>query len=249
MSMYVNFALLYDDLMANAPYDKWIEFTQHFIKDKHVKQIVDLGCGTGEITVRLAKDYNSIYGVDLSTTMLSIAQQKAFENNTPHVKWIEQDIRQLSGFSNVDVFISYCDVLNYIVDLNDIERVFNHVYDSLAEGGLFIFDVHSLEHVKQNLIEHTFTYKDDELAYIWHCSSGEHEGEMHHDMTFFYRNEHNSLYERFDEVHHQRTYSVETYENLLRRANFQKINFYNDFHVDKTFSEQNSERIFIVAEK
>ncbi len=64
---------------------EWIDFTEHFIKGKHVGKIVDLGCGTGEITVRLAQKYRHVYGVDLSDAMLAIAEQKALERNVPHV--------------------------------------------------------------------------------------------------------------------------------------------------------------------
>lgn len=249
MSIYTNFALLYDELMSNAPYDEWIRFTNHLIGKKNVNKIVDLGCGTGEITIRLAKQYQEVYGVDRSTAMLTIAQQKAFEKNVSHIIWIEQDIRKLSGFANIDLFISYCDVINYIVDVKDLQKLFQNIYHRLAEGGLFLFDVHSLEYVKHSLVDHTFTYKDEHVAYIWDCIAGEEEGEMYHDMTFFYRNDYTSTYERFDELHHQRTYDIATYEYLLKRANFKKIEFYSDFSIENSFSETNSERIFIVAEK
>ena len=249
MGIYTNFALLYDQLMSDSPYDEWIKFTNYFLANKKVEKVVDLGCGTGEITVRLAKQYDEIYGVDQSTDMLTIAHHKAIEKNVPHITWIEQDIRNLTGFSNVDVFISYCDVINYIVELDDLQNLFQNVYNSLAKNGLFMFDIHSMEHVEKNLTDQTFAYKNDELAYIWYCSSGETKGEMFHDMTFFYRHEQETVYERFEEIHHQRTYDLETYEQLLRQADFHKINFYADFSVEKAFSEKNSERIFIVAEK
>lgn len=249
MALYQNFALLYDDLMKDAPYDQWIDFTEHFIKGKHVGKIVDLGCGTGEITVRLAQKYRHVYGVDLSDAMLAIAEQKALERNVPHTMWVKQDIRHLSGFEDVDLCISYCDVINYIVELKDIQSVFINVHRSLNDGGLFIFDVHSLNYVESSLVNRTFAYKDDEIVYIWNCEEGDVEGEMFHDMTFFYKKDDGPKYERFDELHHQRTYDVETYANLLRKAKFSKIAFYSDFSVEKPFSETDSERIFIVAQK
>lgn len=249
MTPYQNFASLYDQLMKDAPYEKWVGFTNEIIEHRPVQTIVDLGCGTGEITLRLATPYRRLFGVDFSANMLAIAEQKSLERRA-HVTWVKQDIRSLSGFSQVDLVISYCDVINYIVDKADVQRVFKKVYHSLSPNGLFIFDVHSLAHVKNNLQEETFAYTEDDLAYIWHCSSGDHDGEMYHDMTFFYKNrDDDQLYRRIEESHHQRTYPVETYKQMLRNAQFEQIEVHSDFSTDFNFSEETSERIFIIAKK
>lgn len=249
MPTYKNFALLYDELMKDAPYDKWIQFTKKILPKKQINHVVDLGCGTGEITIRLAKEFNHVYGIDLSESMLTIAQQKAIAEKVD-VTWIEQDIRNLTGFQDVELFISYCDVINYIIDKNDVKRVFENVHRSLTNGGLFIFDFHSMEHVKKNLIDKTFSYTDENIAYIWHCLPTNTPGEMVHDMTFFHkRTQQSTCYERFEEVHYQRTFSMDTYKQLLEDANFTKIEFYSDFSYENTISERKSERIFVVAQK
>lgn len=249
MTVYGNFALLYDELMKDAPYDKWVKFTKEIIEGRDIKSIVDLGCGTGEITIRLADRGRQLYGVDLSAEMLAIAEQKRVPSGS-NITWIKQDIRSLQGFSDIDLCISYCDVINYIVSKSDIEKVFTNVYESLSRDGLFIFDVHSMTHVKQNMINKTFTYTDDDLAYIWHCSQGESAGEMYHDMTFFYKELPESDYfYRIEESHYQRTYPVETYVEMLKSAHFHNISVFGDFLTKNEFYEQNSERIFIIARR
>lgn len=248
MIAYKNFALLYDKLMQDAPYDDWLQFTKDIVQNQEVTKLVDLGCGTGELTLRLAQDNLDIYGVDLSADMLAIAEQKALHQRVD-VTWIKQDIRTLQGFTNVDLVISYCDVINYIVEKSDVKKVFANVYDSLSRDGLFIFDVHSMHHVRENLTNETFAFTDDSLAYIWDCFPGEIAGEMYHEMTFFYEDEATGSYKRIDESHHQRTYKVNTYVDLLREVQFQNINVYADFSIENEFCEQKSERIFIVAKK
>lgn len=249
MTSYENFALVYDQLMKDAPYDEWTRFTNHFIKNKQINSVVDLGCGTGEVTLRLAKPNRRLFGVDLSADMLSIAEQKAI-NMGKDVSWTKQDIRELDGFTDIDLCVSYCDVINYITTEEDIERVFENVYESLSYQGIFMFDVHSMAHVTRNLINQTFTYTSDDIAYIWDCEPGEINGEMYHEMTFFYKNNaKNDTYTRIEESHYQRTFSVETYVKLLQKAKFSRIERYGDFSLENGFSEQNSERIFIVASK
>ncbi|HZW67669.1 MAG TPA: class I SAM-dependent methyltransferase [Pseudogracilibacillus sp.] len=249
MTSYENFALVYDRLMKNAPYDEWLQFTNHFIKNKQINSVVDLGCGTGEITLRLAEQNRQLFGVDLSADMLSIAEQKAIDL-AKQVNWIKQDIRELEGFTNIDLCVSYCDVINYITAEEDLDRVFHHVYESLSDQGIFIFDVHSMEHVNKNLTNQTFTYTAEDVAYIWDCEPGECDGEMYHEMTFFYKNSTKSnTYTRIEESHYQRTFPVETYVDLLTQANFSHIELYGDFSIENEFSEQDSERIFIIARK
>lgn len=249
MTVYGNFALLYDELMKGAPYDKWVAFTNDILQGRKVNSLIDLGCGTGELTIRLAERAAQLYGVDISAEMLAIAEQKNVPSNS-NITWIQQDIRTLQGFSNVDVCVSYCDVINYIVEEADVEKVFANVYDSLATDGIFLFDVHSMNHVHENMVNETFTYTTDELAYIWYCSAGDSVGEMYHDMTFFYKeNPKSDYFYRIEETHHQRTYPVEAYVEWLHKTQFRDINIYGDFLVKNEFSEQNSDRIFIIARK
>lgn len=245
---YHQFAYIYDQLMDHAPYDKWVQFTTEIIKRKNasIKSIVDLGCGTGEITSRLAKLGYHVTGVDYSIEMLACATEKVINHKLP-VNWIQQDIRKLSGFHQIDLFISYCDVMNYITELNEVETVFNHVYNSLSPNGLFIFDIHSIHYAEERLMNQTFTEVTDDLAYIWDCEQGDRQGEMFHYLTFFRKE--NDHYIRFDETHHQHTYDIKVYEQLLKKCGFSKIQFYRDFSLEKAFLSEKSERIFIVGEK
>ncbi|HLS22478.1 MAG TPA: class I SAM-dependent methyltransferase [Pseudogracilibacillus sp.] len=249
MTTYGQFALLYDELMKEAPYDAWYHVTVQATEGKKVHSVLDLGCGTGEITLRLATQFPRIYGVDLSNDMLTIARKKA-ELKRANITWVQQDIRFLEGFKNIDLVVSYCDVINYIVEQDELKKVFQHVYDSLTPGGTFIFDIHSMDYVKNKLWNNTFAYSGETLAYIWDCFPGNEAGEMFHEMTFFYQNEaKNDTYLRFDETHHQRTFPIETYIHLLKEIGFQKIKTFADFSYEIEISQDKGERIFFVLEK
>ncbi|MFB4166538.1 class I SAM-dependent DNA methyltransferase [Virgibacillus sp. JSM 102003] len=245
---YHQMATIYDRLMNDAPYDQWQSFTNNIISqlEKSVKTIVDLGCGTGQITTRLAREGYHMTGVDYSSDMLSYAEQRASMERLP-VQWINQDLTNLSGIINQDAAVSYCDVMNYITEEDDLRTVFQNIADLLKVGGLFIFDVHSLSHVEQNLVNQTFGEVNDDVSYIWFCSEGEIQGEMYHDLTFFVSDQ--EKYSRFDEVHHQRTYSIDFYAWLLNDAGFEIKHLSGDFSLKNENFNEDSERIFIVAEK
>ncbi|UJL44899.1 class I SAM-dependent methyltransferase [Virgibacillus sp. NKC19-16] len=245
---YNQMAYVYDKLMAHAPYDKWAEFTRAAVTQsrKQIEHIADLGCGTGEITTKLAELGFRMTGLDYSTEMLTYAEHKASEEDL-RIQWMRQDLREMQGLNNLDAAISYCDVINYITTEQELRNVFNRVVDALKDGGLFIFDVHSMYHVEHHLINQTFADVTEDASYIWFCSEGDMPGEMHHDLTFFALN--GEKYERFDEYHHQRTYSISFFQEILLDAGFENIKIYADFTLKNEFIDEKAERIFFLAEK
>lgn len=245
---YTGFASIYDELMTHAPYDEWAEFTEEIIThaNKQINSVLDLGCGTGEVTIRLAEKGYTITGVDKSSEMLSQAMVKSTENQLP-ISWIKQDITELTGFSNIDLCVSYCDVMNYITSKTDIESVCERVYHSLNDDGLFVFDIHAPHYANEFLIGNTFADVTDELSYIWECEQGDEQTDMYHYLTFFQRvGEH---YVRFDEIHHQKVYDIAIYTTILKNVGFSNINIYADFTLENENSLENSERLFILAKK
>ncbi len=247
---YHRFAYIYDVLMDHAPYKQWVTFTKDIIKHKktEVKTIVDLGCGTGEIALRLSEVGFDVTGVDYSEEMLTTASQKALDKNK-RLSWVKQDIRYLEGFNDIDLFISFCDVINYITEPEELLEVFKRVYASLAEEGMFIFDFHSIYYAEDKLVDQTFADVTEELAYVWECEPGDRRGEMFHYLTFFQKDNNHEQYSRFDETHHQQTYELNEYKNLLEESGFSKIDVYGDFLLENEFSEKSNERIFICVQK
>ncbi|HLR61104.1 MAG TPA: class I SAM-dependent methyltransferase [Lentibacillus sp.] len=245
---YHQMAHYYDLLMEDAPYDKWISFTEQIIHQsgKKIESIVDLGCGTGQITTRLARAGYRMIGADSSADMLSIADQRARAENLT-VQWVHQDLRTLTGIENQDMAVSYCDVLNYITEPDELPAVLENAADSLKPGGLFVFDIHSLNHVENHLVNQTFAEVSDAVSCIWFCLEGENQGEMYHDLTFFVENE--GQYARFDEWHHQRTFSVNLFKDLLNDAGFDIQLISGDFSLENDKIDELAERIFITAVK
>lgn len=246
---YGQMGYVYDPFMKDAPYDDWHTFTQEMIRKygTDVQKIADLGCGTGELTVRLAKEGYQLFGVDYSIDMLTYAEQKSRQEQLD-IRWIHQDLRTLEGLQNLDVVVSFCDVINYITSVEDLKIVFGRIADTLKPEGLFMFDIHSLHYVTNELVNRSFSEVTDDMAYIWNCIAGEQPGEMFHELTFFI-SENDGNYRRIDEFHHQHTYLVEVYKKLLIEAGFEKPILYHDFTLKSDDLSENAERIFFVTKK
>ena len=80
MDAYTGFAQVYDLFMDNVPYDEWCAYICETLKKHGIADgpVLDLGCGTGELTRRLAACGYDMTGVDVSVDML----QKAMEKQT-----------------------------------------------------------------------------------------------------------------------------------------------------------------------
>lgn len=245
---YEEMAYVYDRFMNNVPYDKWIELTELLIKRsmKPVVNVLDLGCGTGEISTKLVEKGYKVTGVDFSVDMLTVAQQKASSQNI-HLDLIQQDLKELDGLVNYDLAISFFDVVNYLERSEDVRQVFKNVAHSLSDDGVFIFDVHALSYVKNQMINYTFADVQDDMSYIWFCEEGNEPGEMYHDLTFFIKD--NQKYQRFEEFHFQKTLPIQIYKEFLLEAGFEKIEVYADFDLNKNKIQEGAERLFFFAEK
>lgn len=246
--MYEKFAMFYDALMADAPYDQWVEFFLEMQKKwcPDAKTVLDLACGTGEMSVRLAKLGFQVTGVDLSTDMLTMAQQKASEEGL-FIPFFEQNMSDLDVPGPFDIIIILCDSLNYLEQETEVIETFRRCRQFLKDHGILLFDVHSPYKIEKGFIGNTFAYNGEEIAYIWNCFPGEYPYSVEHELIFFVFDENDGKYERFDEWHKERTFPVEQYSEWLRQSGFTIRAITGDFS-NKPVHEQ-SERIFFTAQK
>jgi ubiquinone/menaquinone biosynthesis C-methylase UbiE len=245
---YEQFAYLYDYLMKDAPYEAWRDFVKEKMKQygrASSTRLLDVGCGTGELSIRLAQDGFQVTGIDLSEDMLAVAQAKAEESGV-RVEFFQQNMTELEGFAPFDCVVIFCDSLNYLQNEAEVRQTFARIYEHLHDGGLFMFDVHSTYKMEHVFANQTFANNEEKISYIWNCFPGDVPYSVEHELTFFVQQS-NGMYERFDEWHMQRTYEVERYKQWLLSTGFEVLDISADFTGE--FPTETSERIFFVAKK
>ncbi|WP_285765411.1 class I SAM-dependent methyltransferase [Peribacillus sp. SI8-4] len=245
---YGRFAYVYDELMKDAPYEKWLMILTAKLEQYGIggRKVLDLACGTGEMTVELAQHGFEVTGVDLSDEMLLVANEKAVELGLT-IPLFQQNMAELEGLGQFDCVTIFCDSLNYLRDEADIVKTFSRVHEHLQEGGLFLFDVHSIYKMEEVFQNHTFAVSDDEVSYIWDCFPGEEPYSVEHELSFFVKDTQSGLYDRFDELHYQRTYPVDQYKTWLQQAGFTVTEVMADLEEASPVTE--TERILFIASK
>ncbi|OLN23420.1 SAM-dependent methyltransferase [Domibacillus antri] len=239
---YNRFASVYDALMQDAPYEEWTEILR---SETRIGRLLDIGCGTGELAVRFAQAGYDVTGIDLSDEMLAVAREKA-DALKLDIPLFQQDMRELEGVGMFQTAVIFCDALNYLRTEEDVKKTFQSVYNHLEEDGLFLFDVHSTYKINHVFQEQTFADAGADISFIWNAFPGAEPDSVEHELTFFVQTD-NGLYERFDELHHQRTFPPELYKQWLVETGFTIEGITADF--TKQAPSENTERIFFKAKK
>ena len=203
---------------------------------------LDIACGTGNVTVRIAKHFKNIYGVDLSEDMLREAFDK-LKSERIKGKIICQDMTEISLNRKFDLITSVLDSTNYVTDIEGLKNYFKGVYEHLKDDGLFIFDVNSYYKLSEILGNNIYTYSEEDVFYTWENVFEDDLLSMF--LTFFVKK--GELYERFEEEHLERAYKESQLESILEELDFKLINKFDGYSNDNV--QANSERIVYVVKK
>ncbi|WP_195990094.1 class I SAM-dependent methyltransferase [Clostridium sp. D53t1_180928_C8] len=242
---YGEFAKIYDELInEDINYDEMVERILEICSSYNVElnDYLDIACGTGNVTIRIAKYFKNIYGVDLSEDMLREAFDK-FKEAKIKGKIICQDMTELSLNREFDLITSVLDSTNYITDLEDLQNYFRGVHNHLKTNGLFIFDVNSYYKLSEILGNNIYTYSEDEVFYTWENVFEENLLSMF--LTFFVKK--GELYERFEEEHLERAYTEHELEEQLEKVNLEILAKFDGY--TENYVQANTERIVYVIKK
>ena len=242
---YGDFAEIYDELIyEDINYESMCSRVIKICNDENIKfnSYLDLACGTGNLTLNLAKNFNESFAVDLSEDMLREAFEK-FKKEKIRCKIICQDMSELSLNRKFDLITCVLDSTNYIIEENDLLKYFIGVKEHLNDDGVFIFDINSYYKLSNILGNNIYTYNGEDVFYTWENVFEDDLLSMF--LTFFVKR--GDLYERFEEEHLERAYSEEFIEEKLKIAGLKIINKY-DGYTDLKVNDR-TERIVYVVKK
>ena len=242
---YHGFSYVYDKFMDNIPYIEWSHYLMQLFQQHSITKgtLVDLGCGTGTLSLLMEKNGFSILGIDNSSDMLTIAADKI--KNNPNITLIQQDMRILELGSTFDGFFCLCDSLNYLLSSTDVFSTFCGIKKHLKPNGVFIFDLKTAYFYKEILGDQVFCDHQEDCSYTWENFYFEEDSVNQYDLTIFARQSDSDLFSRFTETHHQKAYPLEKITDLLTQAGLKFITAYDAFTFCAPHSE--SERIYVIA--
>ena len=227
---YGEFARVYDMFQDNVDYQTWGKWLKQQLAAQGITDglVLDLGCGTGTMTEILAE-----------------AMEKRVESGHD-ILYLLQDMQEFELYGTVRAVVSVCDSLNYITEEEELEHVFALVNNYLDSQGIFLFDMNTVYKYQTMIGNTTIAENRDEGSFIWENSYDEETGINTYELALFIPRE-DGLYEKDEEVHCQRAYSLEKIKELIGKAGMELLAVYDAYTLEPP-KEDSGRLTFVVRE-
>ena len=247
--IYDMLAPFYDVFNGDIDYSSWADFIEEIIGREYKigkpELVLDLGCGTGSMTLELASRGYDMTGVDYSVEMLDVARERAYDlGYGDKILWLCQDMREFELYGTVDVTVCCLDGINHLIGANDLDKTLSLVHNYLIPDGLFIFDVNGKGKFERIYANETYAMESEDAFCVWQNCYNPKTKLCDFYITLF-KEDSDGKYERYDEEQRERMYTLRSLKKLLSKNSFEFIGAYSDF--DFSAADDESERIYIVA--
>ncbi len=245
--LYDIIAPVYDKINGEIDYSAWADFIESIV-EKYTSEkpvlALDLGCGTGKMTLELATRGYDMTGVDISAEMLEVARDRAErEGLSDKMLWLMQDMTELELYGTVDLTVSCLDCLNHLSP-GELDKCLSLVHNYLIPNGLFIFDINGKYKLENVFGNNSYVFEEADSVVAWQNSYKKTAKRCDFLFTVF-REGIDGRYDRLDEYGSEYVYTVKDMNNRLKRAGFEPLGAFSDFSLkDATDAD---ERIYFVA--
>ena len=239
-------APFYDAINADIDYEKWADFIEKILKKEcksRPELVLDLGCGTGRMTLELARRGYDMTGIDYSPEMLDIARSAA-EEEGHDILWLCQDMREFELYGTVDAAVCCLDCINHLESFEELEKCFSLIHNYLIPDGILIFDVTGKYKFENIYADHTYAMEEDGAMCVWENFYDPDSKICDFYITLF-KECSDGRYERYDESQSERMYTLDEIKTALEKCSMEYLGAYGD--LDFTPGSDKSERIYIVA--
>jgi len=147
-------AKFYDKIWGKYDYDTDVKFLNVLFQKHNCKRILDVGCGTGNHSIRLSKIGYEITGVDISATMLKIAKEK---DKDKKIKFLRGDMRRieeiLSERQKFDAAICLGQVFSHLLTDKEVHIFLKKIYNALKKNGIFVFNAKNAKKIREEYLD------------------------------------------------------------------------------------------------
>lgn len=225
---YENLAGCYDQFTRDVDYVRWADYLErHFARSAlPIHTVLDLACGTGSLTLELARRGYEMIGVDQSEEMLAQAAEKCRQASEIPPLFLHQSMDKLDLYGTIDACVCCLDSVNYVTSPQKLERAFQRVHTFLMPGGLFVFDVNTPDKLRA-LDGQVFLDESADAYCVWRADYSARRRVCTYGMDLFTL-EPDGRWSRAEELHEEYAYEPDELEALLIRAGFSRIKQYGE---------------------
>lgn len=221
-----------------------LQFYKKWMSTNKNAQILELCCGSGRLTIPIAKEYK-ICGVDNSLSMLNQAKQKADKEGL-NIDFIEADIRTLELPNQFNLIFIPFNSIHHLYQNQDLFDVFNVVKKHLKEDGLFLLDCYNpnihyiveAEKGKNKIAE--YTTSDNRKVVIEQTMNYENKSQINRIEWHYFINDTFHSIQNLD----MRLYFPQELDAYLQSAGFTILHKFGSFE-EEEFTDTSEKQIFV----
>ncbi len=180
--------------------------------------ILDMGCGTGRLSIALAEGGAQVCGVDPDAAMLACAKEKGAGLD---IDWQCCTLPQVEGQACFDAVTASLDVVNHITDEQELMDSFCAARRLLRRGGVLVFDVNTEKKFREVYAQNAYVFRSLGAFAAWENDYDEEEELCRFTVDVF--TQQGSSYTRKTDVIDERLYRDEQLRRMLRQAGFRMI--------------------------
>lgn len=218
MELYKLLSKNYDRLFPVA--DREIAFLEAHVSGK--ARLLDIGCGTGGKSSRLAVS-RTVIGIDGSPEMISLARQTHPGSNPDYRVADMLSLPEHFSPGSFDAVICLGNTLAHLSEPGQVDELFRQVRVLLCEGGVLIGQIVNFDRVISQKVDHLPVIETDDLVfrrfYKWHGTAMIFRIELEDKSTGGIQTSETPM----------RPILKESLESALRSAGFGPIEFFGDF--------------------
>lgn len=248
MSSYDFLAGCYDALTYDVNYPAWAGYIEKHVRKSSLpgNTVLDLACGTGSLTRELALRGYEMIGVDRSPEMLSQAAEKNRGVSPVEPIFLCQSMEKLDLYGTVDACVCCLDSVNYVTDPKKLRRAFERVRLFLTPGGLFLFDINTPAKL-EGLDGQVFLDETGDTYCVWRAEFSKRSQICSYFMDLFRLDPATGQWDRGEELHRERAYTVAELTAMLEEAGFTDIRTFGELKMRPP--RDGEPRIFFTARK
>lgn len=242
----------YYDKLNGADYKAYADYVEAIIKKygrPDMPLTLELGCGTGSLTLELAKrDYDMI-GADISAEMLNVAMDRAYDAEKS-ILYLLQDMRSFELYGTVGTVVCALDGLNYLESEADVLKTMKLVHNYLEYGGVFIFDVNTPWKFRNVFAKRDFFTEDGngEVYMGWRSEWREEESLCNFLLTLFIKNEDGSYCLR-EEEQTEHAWTAEQLKRCIEGAGLELAAVHTNLNANGASFADGEEKWYFVCRK
>lgn len=215
---YNEFAYFYDEFNGEADYEALLNYILKALKENGIEDgiLLDLGCGTGDLTLMLTQAGYDVIGVDQSEEMLAVVRDKADQlEMNDRLLLLQQDILELDLYGTIRAAVSTFDTYNHIPP-ESFEKAIGKAAFFMEKGGIFVFDMNTPYKHREILGQNSYEIETPDALCSWQNCYEEENRRVKISLTIEDREQDETYQENFYEY----SYELDYVKEILKKHGF-----------------------------